>query len=192
MIFTPEEKASAEVLVRKMLECIEGSTADREGLIDTPRRVVKSWSEIFAGYSQDPAAILKTTFKQEGYKVDSMILCKGIEIYSTCEHHCLPFFGTAHVAYIPSNRIVGLSKLARLVDAFARRLQVQEKLTNQIADALVMHLDPIGAAVVVDCKHHCMCSRGVAKQHSSMITSALRGVFMTSQSAREEFMSLIK
>jgi GTP cyclohydrolase I len=178
-------------LIRDLLIAI-GEDPNREGLLDTPKRVVKSWSELFGGYGTDVKAILGTTFAQEGYKTDSMILLRNVEIYSTCEHHLLPFFGTAHIAYIPRDRVVGLSKLARLIDAFAKRLQIQEKLTNQIADALVEHLKPLGAAVVIDAKHHCMCARGVGKQHSSMVTSALRGVFKDKPEARQEFLNLIK
>lgn len=180
-----------ESLIRDMLAAI-GDDPKREGLLDTPRRVVKSWKELYGGYIQDPKEILSRTFATEGYKVDELILCRGIEMFSTCEHHLLPFYGLAHVGYIPSNRVVGLSKLARLVDCFARRLQIQEKLTNQIADAIQECLSPKGVAVVIQAKHHCMCSRGVAKQNSEMVTSALRGVFKTKQAARQEFMSLIK
>lgn len=184
----------AEVLVEKLLLLIEPNEDGqlREGLEDTPSRVVKSFIELYGGYAMDPVRILGTTFAQEGYTYDEMVLCKGIELYSTCEHHMLPFYGTAHVAYIPGDRVVGLSKLARLVDAFARRLQIQEKLTNQIAEALVDVLKPKGVAVLIEAKHHCMCARGVGKQNSSMVTSALRGVFKTKAAARAEFMEAIK
>lgn len=185
---TEEQKLK---LIRDLLIAI-GEDPTREGLLDTPKRVVKSWIELFGGYDKDIKAILGTTFVQEGYKYDEMVLLRNVELYSTCEHHLLPFYGTAHVAYIPRERVVGLSKLARLVDAFSKRLQIQEKLTNQIANALVEHLDPIGVAVIIDAKHHCMCARGVGKQNSSMVTSALRGVFKTKPEARQEFLDLIK
>lgn len=182
-----------EALVKQMLLMIEPEQEGnlREGLRDTPKRVVKSWIELYGGYALDPKKILQTTFKQEGYEYDEMVLLKDIELYSTCEHHMLPFYGRAHVAYIPNaNRVVGLSKLARLVDCFARRLQIQEKLTNQIADAIVECLEPMGAAVVVEAKHHCMCARGVGKQNSTMKTSALRGVFKEKNEVRQEFLRL--
>lgn len=184
----------ARLIVKAMLSLIEpgNGKALRAGLVDTPARVVRSWGELYGGYEQDPKKILGTTFEQEGYIVSEMILCKDIELYSTCEHHLLPFYGRAHVAYIPSKRIVGLSKLARLVDCFSRRLQIQEKLTNQIADALDEHLKPKGVAVVIEAKHHCMCSRGVAKQNSTMVTSALRGVFRKHAVTRQEFLGLIR
>lgn len=184
----------AEQLVRQMLLTIEPDQQGvlREGLRDTPKRVVKSWIELYGGYALDPKKILGTTFKQEGYAYDEMVLLKDIELYSTCEHHMLPFYGKAHVAYIPNaNRVVGLSKLARLVDCFARRLQIQEKLTNQIADAIVEALQPQGAAVVIEARHHCMCARGVGKQNSAMTTSALRGVFKEKNEVRQEFLRLI-
>lgn len=183
-----------EGLVRNMLLMIEPNEQAelREGLRDTPKRVVKSWGELYAGYDMKPEEILKTTFKQEGYNYDEMVLCKNIELYSTCEHHVLPFYGRAHVAYIPSDRVVGLSKLARLTDAFARRLQIQEKLTNQIADAIDTILKPKGVGVIIEAKHHCMCSRGAGKQNSSMVTSCLRGVFKTQREVRTEFLALTK
>lgn len=188
-------KDMAEALVRQLLLMIEPEQQGqlREGLRETPKRVVKSFMELYGGYALDPKKILGTTFRQEGYAYDEMVLLKNIELYSTCEHHMLPFYGRAHVAYIPNgNRVVGLSKLARLVDAFSRRLQIQEKLTNQIADAINEILEPQGAAVVIEAKHHCMCSRGVGKQNSSMTTSALRGVFKDKVEVRQEFLNLIK
>jgi GTP cyclohydrolase I len=184
----------AEALVRQMLLMIEPDQKGylREGLQETPKRVIKSWMEIFGGYAKSPEEILGTTFKQEGYKYDEMVLCKDIELYSTCEHHMLPFYGKAHVAYVPSERVVGLSKLARLVDCFSRRLQIQEKLTSQIADSINEILEPKGVAVVIEAKHHCMCSRGVGKQNSAMVTSALRGIFKEDLNARNEFLNLIR
>jgi len=166
-----------------------GDEPNREGLLDTPKRVVKSWNEIYKGYTQDPKDILGTTFEGEGYQ--QMVILKDIEMYSTCEHHMQPFFGKAHVAYIPKNRVVGLSKLARLVECFSRRLQIQERLTKQIAEAIQEHLDPIGVGVVLEAKHFCMMARGVGKQNSSMITSELLGA-MRDHAVREEFLRLLK
>jgi len=186
--FSPNADKVGENVVRAMLEAI-GENPKREGLLDTPKRVVKSWKEIYGGYDQDPEEILSTCFTNENY--DQMIISKDIEFYSTCEHHMIPFFGKAHVGYIPMKKVVGLSKLARVVDVFARRLQIQEQLTDQIADAIDEVLRPKGVFVVLNSKHMCMCARGVAKQNSSMTTSAIRGVFKNA-GARQEFMELIK
>lgn len=166
-----------------------GEDINREGLLDTPKRVVKSWDELYKGYSLDPKSILKTSFASDGY--DQIVLLKDIEFFSTCEHHMLPFFGKAHVAYIPRNRVVGLSKLARLVECYSRRLQIQERLTKQVVEALVKELRPVGAACVIEAKHFCMVARGVNKQNSVMTTSEVAGVFRTRPAARAEFMSLI-
>jgi GTP cyclohydrolase I len=165
-----------------------GEDPDREGLRETPRRVARAYGEIFDGMQADPAEILATTFDL-GH--DEMVLVRDIEVWSTCEHHLLPFTGVAHVAYIPSHgRITGLSKLARLVDAFAKRPQVQERLTSQVADALVEHLQPQGVMVVVECEHLCMTMRGVRKPGAKTVTSAVRGV-MSHPATRAEAMSLI-
>jgi GTP cyclohydrolase I len=165
-----------------------GEDPDREGLRETPRRVARAYAEIFDGMHADPAEILATTFDL-GH--DEMVLVRDIEVWSTCEHHLLPFTGVAHVAYIPSQgRITGLSKLARLVDAFAKRPQVQERLTSQVADALVEHLQPQGVMVVVECEHLCMTMRGVRKPGAKTVTSAVRGV-MSHPATRAEAMSLI-
>jgi len=161
----------------------------REGVQDTPSRVVKSWKEIYSGYKQKPEEILSRTFEKGTY--DQMVISKDIELYSVCEHHLLPFFGKAHVAYIPSDKVVGLSKLARLVDCFSRRLQIQEKLTQQIADAIQEHLNPVGVMVVIEAQHMCMTMRGVGKQNSTMITSAIKGAFKADK-VKQEFLSLIK
>lgn len=179
-------------LVEGMLAFI-GEDPDREGLQDTPHRVVKAWSEWFAGYKvTDPVAILKS-FEDGAEKCgDELVVVAGIEFYSHCEHHMAPFFGTAHVAYIPQQRIVGLSKFARLVDIFSKRLQVQERLTNQIADAVEVGLEPLGVGVVLQAQHFCMCSRGVGKQGSKTITSALRGALREKPAARAEFMALVQ
>jgi len=176
-------------LIRELLESIEPSTVDREGLARTPERVDKAYEALFSGYGKNPAD-LSTTFDGEAY--DEMILVKDIELYSTCEHHMLPFFGKAHIAYIPNDKIIGLSKLPRLVEIFARRLQNQERLTMQIADALWDILQPKGVAVVIEAKHFCMMARGVEKQMSSATTSALRGLFKKDASTRAEFLRLIK
>lgn len=179
-----------EDLVRAMLANI-GEDPARPGLVETPARVVKAWREWFAGYGQDPAAVLKTF--EDGAELcgDELVLVRDIDIYSFCEHHMAPFFGKAHVAYIPDQRVVGLSKLGRIVDIYAKRLQVQERLTNQIANAIDEHLHPKGVGVVVRCTHFCMCSRGVNKQGSSTITSALRGAIKDKPEARAEFMGLV-
>lgn len=184
------EDLEAQAAVRTLLRMV-GEDTRREGLIETPARVVKAWKEWCDGYAQDPAGILKT-FEDGAAGVDEMVVVKDIELYSHCEHHMAPFFGVAHVAYIPRKRIVGLSKLARLVDVFAHRLQVQERMTNQIADAINDILQPFGVGVVVQAKHFCMCSRGVGKQGSTTITSALRGAIKDKPAARAEFLAFIK
>ncbi|MDR0436208.1 MAG: GTP cyclohydrolase I FolE [Propionibacteriaceae bacterium] len=174
--------------VRELLAAI-GEDPDRDGLRETPARVARACAEIFSGMSEDPAQILATTFDASH---DEMVLVRDIEVYSLCEHHLLPFHGVAHVAYIPpeTGRITGLSKLARLVDAYAKRPQVQERLTTQIADALVKHLDARGVLVVVECEHLCMTMRGVKKPGSKTLTSAVRGL-LRSTATRAEAMALI-
>lgn len=180
-----------EYLVRQLLREL-GEDPDRPGLKETPARVMRAWREDWAsGYGKDPAAILKT-FEDGAKGVDEMVVVRSLEFYSHCEHHMAPFFGQAHIAYIPSGRIVGLSKLGRLLDIFAKRLQVQERLTNEVANALMTHLQPLGCGVVVEAKHFCMCSRGVQKQHSTTVTSALRGVFLEKPEVRSEFMALAR
>lgn len=169
-----------------------GENPDREGLKDTPNRMVKSWGKIFGGYHQDPAKMLTTFEEDDVVPYDAVILLKDIELYSTCEHHFLPFVGKAHVAYIPNGKVVGISKLARIVEIYARRLQIQERIGNQVTKALMDHLNPKGAACIIESKHFCMSCRGVEKQNSIMVTSSLRGVFMTDPSARNELMSLLK
>ena len=182
--------AHPEALVRGLIENI-GDDPTREGLLDTPARVVKSYAELFGGYKMDPTAILSRQFHEEGS--DEMVICRDIEMYSTCEHHMLPFFGRASVGYVPkAGKIVGLSKLARVVDCFSRRLQNQERITRQVADAIHQALDPVGVAVVIEAEHFCMRARGVAKQNSFMVTSAMLGIFRDDASARAEFMRLIK
>ena len=165
-----------------------GENPDREGLLDTPKRVAKSYKEIFGGYEQDVDDIL-TTFENEGY--DEMVTLRDIEFYSTCEHHMLPFMGTAHISYIPSEKIVGLSKLARVLDVYSKRLQVQERLTTQVADILLEKLKPKGVAVMLEAKHFCMLCRGARKQNSKMITTSLKGVYNNPE-VRAEFLHSIK
>jgi GTP cyclohydrolase I len=166
-----------------------GEDPAREGLIKTPERVAKALQYLTHGYDIDPAAILRSAIFTEAYS--QMVLVKDIEVYSMCEHHMLPFFGKAHVAYIPNGRIVGLSKVPRVVDAYARRLQVQERLTNQIRDCIHETLQPLGVAVVLECSHLCMQMRGVQKQNSVTTTSAFTGVFLEDHRTREEFIKLI-
>mgnify|MGYP001162123433 CR=1 FL=1 len=167
-----------------------GEEPAREGLIKTPERVAKSITYLTKGYKEDPSKILKSAMFTEDYS--QMVLVKDIELYSLCEHHMLPFFGKVHIGYIPNGYIVGLSKLPRIVDVFARRLQVQERLTDEIKDCLQNTLDPKGVAVVIEAQHLCMQMRGVQKQHSSTTTSAFSGVFLKDEKTRSEFMNLIQ
>jgi GTP cyclohydrolase I len=178
------EKAVREILIAV------GENPDRDGLRDTPARVARAYAETFAGLHIDPKSVLTTVFEEDH---EEFVLVKDIELFSTCEHHLVPFHGVAHVGYIPcaSGRITGLSKLARLVDLYARRPQVQERLTSQVADALVATLDPRGVIVVVECEHLCMSMRGVRKPGARTVTSAVRGWFNESAAARAEAMSLI-
>ena len=186
---TPEQIETAESHVRGMLEFL-GEDPKREGLLDTPGRVVRAWGEHFSGYALDPAEYLAKTFEEvEGY--DELVFVSDIEVFSHCEHHIVPFVGKAHVAYIPNGRVVGLSKLARVVDVYAKRLQVQEKLTKQIADALQAHLEPQGVAVIMQCQHFCMCYRGVKKPGSWTTTIKLHGLFLVDSAARMELLTLI-
>lgn len=165
-----------------------GEDETREGLIGTPERMIKSWDKLFGGYNKNPKDLL-TTFSEDVY--DEMVILKDIEFYSTCEHHFLPFFGKIHIGYIPNGRVIGISKLARLVEVFARRLQIQERLVTQIADSIKKHLDPLGVMVIAEAQHLCMISRGIEKQNSIMVTSAIRGNFERIE-VRDEFLKLIK
>ncbi len=180
--------ASYEDLVREMLTRI-GEDPERDGLRKTPERVAKAMAFMTAGYKVDPMALLNAAIFEE--KHESMVLVRDIELYSMCEHHMLPFFGRAHIAYIPNGRIVGLSKLARLVDVYARRLQVQERMTDQIAAAMQCTLKPAGVGVIIEAFHLCMMMRGVEKQNSRTVTSAVRGVFQEDARTREEFLRLV-
>ncbi len=175
-------------LVRRILVLL-GEDPQREGLRQTPQRVEKALRFLTAGYHQDPEKMLNGAIFRVCY--DEMVVVKDIEIYSLCEHHLLPFFGKCHVAYIPREKVVGLSKLARLVNMYARRLQIQERLTQQIARAIQERLDPVGVGVVIEARHLCMVMRGVEKQHSQAVTSAMLGAFRDNQQTREEFLSLI-
>jgi GTP cyclohydrolase I len=178
-----------ESLVREMLVEV-GEDPEREGLVKTPHRVAKAWQFMLQGYRQDPEEILNEALFTE--KTDEMICIRDIELYSMCEHHLLPFVGKAHVAYIPKGKIVGFSKIPRLVDVFARRLQVQERLTTQIAETLNRLLEPDGVGVVIEAVHMCMTMRGVQKQNSVAVTSAMLGSFRDDRATRTEFLDLLK
>jgi GTP cyclohydrolase IA len=167
-----------------------GENPNREGLLKTPERVAKSLQYLTHGYDIDPEEILKSALFEEEYS--EMVIVKNIEVYSMCEHHMLPFFGKAHIAYIPDGRIVGLSKLPRVVDAFSRRLQVQERLTIEIRDCIQKTLQPKGVAVVIECSHMCMQMRGVQKQNSVTTTSAFTGLFLNNDATRKEFINLVQ
>jgi GTP cyclohydrolase I len=182
------QNASFEELVREMLSRV-GEDPSREGLINTPQRVVKSMQHLTRGYSQQPSDVLNGALFTVDY--DEMVIVKDIEMFSLCEHHMLPFFGKVHIAYIPNGKVIGLSKLPRLVEVFARRLQVQERLTTQLADAIQETIQPQGVGVVIEARHLCMMMRGVEKQHSAAVTSAMLGVFRQ-QETRNEFLSLLR
>ena len=167
-----------------------GEDPEREGLIKTPERVAKAWSYLTKGYEQDPIAILQSAMFKEEYK--QMVVVKDIELFSVCEHHMLPFIGKAHVAYIPNGTITGLSKIARVVETFARRLQVQERLTTQIRDCIQDTLNPLGVAVVIEASHTCMTLRGVQKANAVTTTSAFSGIFLKDERTRNEFLNLIR
>ena len=186
---TDERDQQAMEHVRGLLQYI-GEDPDREGLLRTPQRVIASLTEQFRGYHEDPRKLLSRTFSEvDGY--NELVLISDIELYSHCEHHMVPFVGKAHVAYIPDGKVVGLSKIARVVDVFAKRLQVQEKLTAQIADTIWDVLKPQGVAVILQCQHFCMCYRGVKKPGSWTTTSKLRGCFLKNEASRLELLTLI-
>jgi GTP cyclohydrolase I len=182
------QAASFEDLVREMLSRI-GEDPTREGLCDTPARVVSSMQFLAHGYTQQPSDVLNGALFTVDY--DEMVIVKDIEMFSLCEHHMLPFFGKVHIAYIPNGKVIGLSKLPRLVEVFARRLQVQERLTTQLAEAIQETIQPQGVGVVIEARHLCMMMRGVEKQHSAAVTSAMLGQFRQ-QSTRNEFLSLLR
>lgn len=185
-----EEKSIEDAVVR-ILQYI-GEDPTREGLLETPGRVARSFQELYAGYTTR----IENLFKVFEVGFDELVILKDIEIHSTCEHHMLPFVGKAHIAYIAAGKVIGVSKLARIVDAFSRRLQVQERIGVQVVDSLMEYLQPKGAACIIEAKHFCMCARGVAKQHSVMTTSAMRGIFLEDSSkgaaARAELIALLK
>lgn len=185
-------KMRSKIAVKIMLESL-GEDPNRQGLLETPDRVVKSWQELYSGYGKDPKDVLKVFELADDTQYDQIILLRDIELYSMCEHHMLPFIGRAHVAYIPgdSGKVVGISKLARILEIYARRLQIQERIGLQVVNALTDHLDAKAAACVISAKHLCMCARGVGKQHSEMVTSALTGAFLDSPQARAELLQLI-
>lgn len=186
---TKPTEEEARQAVRTLL-AFTGDDPDREGLIETPDRVVRAYGEFFAGYNDDPEAILSKTFEEvEGY--DEMVIVKNIRVESHCEHHMVPILGMGHIAYIPNKRVVGISKLARILDAFGKRLQTQETMTAQIADTINEVLEPKGVAVVIDASHGCMSTRGIHKTESSTITSRMLGIFREDNKAREEFINLI-
>lgn len=174
-----------EDAVVRLLQFI-GEDPKREGLVETPKRVLKAWTELTEGYKVSVSEVLAKDFESDGY--DEMVVLRGIPFHSTCEHHLLPFYGVASVGYIPGKRVVGLSKLARLVDAFARRLQIQERLTKQVVEALVSHLSPLGAGCVIRATHSCMSCRGVKKPGAEMVTASLWGAFKETPEARAEFL----
>jgi GTP cyclohydrolase I len=184
--------AASDPMADKFREIIEllGEDSSRSGLLKTPERVARSLRFLTSGYHQDPNTVLNGALYEVTY--DEMVIVKDIEIFSLCEHHLLPFFGRCHVAYIPSKKVVGLSKLPRLVDVFARRLQIQERLTNQVAQTIMENIHPLGVGVVIEARHLCMIMRGVEKQNSVAVTSAMLGVFRTSQRTREEFLKLMR
>ena len=187
---THPTRSEAEEAVRTLIRWM-GDDPTREGLIDTPKRVIKSYAELFSGYTQDPSEILERTFEEtDGY--GDIVLLKDIRVESYCEHHLIPITGVAHVAYIPENRVVGISKLARTVELFSKRLQIQEKLTSQVANAINDTLKPKGVAVLIEAEHGCMTTRGVHKPGVNMVTKTLLGCFKENPDLRTEFLSLIK
>lgn len=180
--------SSIDDAVIRQLQYI-GEDIQREGLLETPKRVVKSWDFLFRGYKENPENLI-TVFDAEGY--DEIVLLKDIEMYSMCEHHLLPFIGKAHIAYIPNEKVIGVSKLARILDMYARRAQIQERIGNQVTEFLMENLQPKAAACIIEAQHLCMLMRGVQKQNSKMVTSSLKGAFYENIKAREELMSLLR
>lgn len=183
------DRAEAEAAVRTLIAWA-GDDPAREGLRDTPARVARAYEEFFAGYDEDPAALLARSFEETG-GYDEMVVLRDIRVESHCEHHMVPIVGRAHVAYLPAGRVVGISKLARVLDAYARRLQIQEKLTVQVADTIEAVLRPRGVAVMIEATHACMCTRGVHKAGVSMVTSRMLGAFRDDPSTRREFLAIV-
>jgi GTP cyclohydrolase I len=186
---TSLDTATTQELYRELIRRL-GEDPERDGLVDTPKRMEKSMAYLTRGYDQSVTEVLHNALFDVDY--DEMVIVKDIEFFSMCEHHLLPFFGKAHVAYVPNGKVIGLSKAARLVDVFARRLQVQERLTREIADAIDEAIHPQGVAVILEAQHLCMMMRGVEKQHSSTVTSAMLGVFKSQLQTRNEFLSLVR
>ena len=186
---TPLASATFEELVQEMLVRL-GEDTRREGLLRTPARVAKAFKFFARGYGEDPEALLKSALFTVTY--DEMVIVKDVEVFSLCEHHMLPFFGKAHVAYIPNGLVIGLSKIPRLIEVFSRRLQIQERLTTQIAETIQKVIEPQGVGVVIEARHLCMMMRGVEKQHSAALTSSMLGCFRDGQQTRQEFLSLIR
>jgi GTP cyclohydrolase I len=180
---------TTQELYRELLVRV-GEDPTRDGLLDTPERMEKSMAFLTRGYAMDVKTVLHNALFEVEY--DEMVIVKDVEFYSMCEHHLLPFFGKAHIAYVPNGKVIGLSKIPRVVDVFARRLQVQERLTTEIADAITEAIAPQGVAVILEAQHLCMMMRGVEKQHSETVTSAMRGVFKTQLQTRNEFLSLVR
>lgn len=186
-VMPPQEESLADLMQKVLLKI--GENPQREGLIRTPQRAEKALRFLTSGYDTDIASIVNGAMFEE--KCDEMVVVKDIEFYSMCEHHLLPFFGTMHVAYLPNNKVIGLSKIPRIIDVFARRLQVQERLTHQVAETLQDVLKPKGVGVICEARHFCMMMRGVEKQHSGTVTSAMLGGFRERKSTRDEFLSLV-
>lgn len=186
---TSLESTSTQELYRELLRRM-GEDPDRDGLVRTPERVERAMAFLTKGYTMDVTQVLHNALFDVDY--DEMVIVKDIEFFSQCEHHLLPFFGKAHIAYVPNGKVIGLSKIPRLVDVFARRLQVQERLTRQVSEAIQEAIDPQGVAVIMEAQHLCMMMRGVEKQHSSTVTSAMLGVFKTQAQTRTEFLSLVR
>lgn len=182
------QQEMAEQNIKEVLKYI-GEDVNREGLLETPKRIRKAYDEVFSGYKQNPKDLMKT-FKDGSCK--EMVILKNCEFYSMCEHHMFPFFGHISIGYIPNGKVIGISKLARLVDCYAKRMQIQERLTSQIADTIMNELGALGVMVICEGVHFCMRSRGVKKQDASMVTSAVRGIFAEDSKTRQEFLSLVK
>lgn len=187
----PGDKLKAREQLRSLLEYL-GEDPEREGLKRTPDRILGSWERIFGGYLIDVKDIFTTFEEDSAIPYNQIVLLKNIDLFSTCEHHFLPFTGKVHVAYIPTDKIVGVSKLARIVEVFSRRLQIQERIGNQVTEALMKHLNAEGAACIIEATHSCMTCRGVEKQNSIMVTSSLRGAFMDDAQTRNELLTLIR
>ena len=191
MDHNPELESLPEYYIRQIIQLI-GDDITRDGLKDTPSRIIRSWSELYKGYQVDPVEQMTFFDIDDGEQYDEIILLKDIEMYSMCEHHMLPFFGKAHVAYLPGTKLLGISKLARLVEAYSRRLQIQERIGCQVTNFLMKHAEAKGAACIIEASHMCIQMRGIQKQNSIMVTSSMEGVFLDDGQARAELMSMIR